>query len=258
MAWAWTISQYKDKKMKVPSINALGKMMELVRTSVFPEYYDKDESTEIVLYATLLKEMASVVDDKEQQEQKARAFCDSLPEISRLLHTDVEAAMLNDPAVESHAEVVLCYPMTEVMIHYRTAHALLQLGVPLIPRMLTEMAHSRTGVDIHPGATIGEYFCIDHGTGVVIGATSIIGNRVMIYQGVTLGAKNFQHDEHGLPMNVPRHPIIEDNVTIYSNASVLGRIRIGHDAVIGGNVWITHDVPAHTRIQQSELKQIEN
>ena len=116
--------------------------------------------------------------------------------------------------------------------------------------MLTEMAHSETGIDIHPAAQIGDHFCIDHGTGVVIGETAIIGSHVVLYQGVTLGAKNFQYDEQGKPMNVPRHPIIEDNVTIYSNASVLGRIRIGHDTIVGGNIWLTHDVPPHSRVVQ--------
>ena len=136
------------------------------------------------------------------------------------------------------------------MLHYRIAHALLELSVDVLPRMLTEMAHSQTGIDIHPGAAIGAYFAIDHGTGVVIGATSIIGEHVTVYQGVTLGAKNFRYDDSGRPIDQPRHPIIEDNVTVYSNASILGRVRIGHDSVIGGNVWLTHDVPPHSRILQ--------
>lgn len=242
--------------MKVPSKYELERVMDLIRTMVFPEYYDTDDSKEHALYAMLLKELISVIDDKERQQSVARSFCDNMPELSRVLHTDVEAAVLNDPAVDSLAEVVLCYPLTEVMLHYRSAHLLHQLEVPLIPRLLTEMAHSRTGIDIHPAAQIGEYFCIDHGTGVVIGATSIIGHHVMIYQGVTLGAKNFQHDEKGHPMDIARHPIIEDNVTIYSNASVLGRIRIGHDSIVGGNVWLTHDVPPYSRILQQSTRDI--
>ena len=136
------------------------------------------------------------------------------------------------------------------MVHYRVAHSLVQLGVPVIPRVLTELAHSETGIDINPGAQIGEYFAIDHGTGVVIGETCIIGNHVTLYQGVTLGAKNFTLDEAGHPINTPRHPIIEDNVTIYSNASVLGRITVGAGSVIGGNVWLTNSVPAGSRILQ--------
>ena len=131
------------------------------------------------------------------------------------------------------------------------AHELLKLSVPVIPRIITEMSHSDTGIDIHPGAQIGEYFSIDHGTGVVIGQTAIIGNHVRIYQGVTLGAKNFTLDKEGLPLDIPRHPIIEDHVTIYSNASILGRITIGHDSVIGGNIWLTHSVPPNSKVLQT-------
>jgi serine O-acetyltransferase len=124
--------------------------------------------------------------------------------------------------------------------------------VPVIPRIITELAHSETGIDIHPGAQIGEYFAIDHGTGVVIGETSIIGNHVTLYQGVTLGSKSFKKDSDGNMLNIPRHPIIEDNVTIYSNASILGRITIGHDSVIGGNIWVTHNVSPNSRVLQSK------
>jgi serine O-acetyltransferase len=138
------------------------------------------------------------------------------------------------------------------MTHYRIAHKLHQLQVPVIPRIITEQAHSKTGIDIHPGAQIGEYFAIDHGTGVVIGETAIIGNHVTLYQGVTLGAKSFKYDENGNMLNIPRHPILEDHVTVYSNASILGRITIGHDSVIGGNIWVTHSVPPYSRIQQSK------
>lgn len=232
--------------MRIPDIVQLEKMMVLVRNVVFPEYYNADWQ-EWELHHVLEGQLRTILDIN-KVEEVTDAFMSSLPEISRLLHTDVEAAMSNDPAVESEMEVVFCYPMTEVMLHYRTAHQLLLLGVPLLPRMLTELAHSKTGIDIHPKATIGDHFCIDHGTGVVIGATTIIGSGVVIYQGVTLGARNFHYDEQGLPRDIPRHPIIEDNVTIYSNASILGRITIGHDSIIGGNVWLTHDVPANSRI----------
>ena len=175
----------------------------------------------------------------------------ALPEIARLLHTDALAVMHNDPAVKSMQEVILCYPVVKVMVHYRTAHQLHLQGVPIIPRVITEMAHSATGIDIHPAAQIGEHFCIDHGTGVVIGATSVIGNHVMLYQGVTLGAKNFSYDANGVPIDMPRHPILEDYVTVYSNTSILGRVRIGHHTIVGGNVWLTHDVPPHSRVLQS-------
>lgn len=183
---------------------------------------------------------------------KTDIFMSRIPEICRLLNTDVDAVMHNDPAVTSREEVIVCYPAIKEMVHYRTAHELLALGIPTVPRLLTEMAHSATGIDIHPAAEIGEYFGIDHGTGIVVGATSIIGSHVMLYQGVTLGAKNFRYDEKGNPINEPRHPILEDNVTVYSNTSILGRVRIGHDTIIGGNVWLTHDVPPHSRILQSQ------
>jgi len=227
--------------------------MGLVRRYFFPEYYGQSLDTEIkgsligLIYASL--NFSSVNEDAGEL---ATRFMDSLPEVKRLLLTDVDAIMHNDPAVTGTAEVVLCYPAIVVMIHHRTAHALYQAGVPLLPRMISERAHSATGVDIHPAARIGEYFAIDHGTGVVIGATCIIGNHVMLYQGVTLGAKHFKYNEDGDPIDLPRHPIIEDNVTVYSNTSILGRVRIGHDTIIGGNVWLTHDVPANSKILQSK------
>lgn len=174
-----------------------------------------------------------------------------LPSIGQLLRSDINAVVTNDPAVTSAFEVISCYPAFTAMLHYRVAHALLGLGVPLLPRIITERAHSATGIDIHPAAQIGAAFGIDHGTGIVIGATAIIGTGVMIYQGVTLGAKNFARDAHGQMIDVPRHPIVEDNVTIYSNTSLLGRIRIGHDSVIGGNLWITHDVLPYSHVRQS-------
>lgn len=184
-------------------------------------------------------------------EALALDFMERLIDIKRLLYSDVEAMVHNDPAVESAGEVIFCYPMVIAMIHYRVAHELLTLGVPVIPRIITELAHSLTGIDIHPGAQIGPHFCMDHGTGIVIGETAVIGHHVMLYQGVTLGAKSFSYDDQGKPQNLPRHPIIEDNVTIYSNTSVLGRITIGHDSIIGGNVWQTRSVPPFSHIVQS-------
>jgi serine O-acetyltransferase len=188
----------------------------------------------------------------DEAERLALEFIDALPEIKRLLYTDVESMFDNDPAAPNYGEVIFSYPVVNTMTHYRIAHKLHTLGVPVIPRIMTELAHSKTGIDIHPGAQIGEYFSIDHGTGVVIGETTIIGNHVTLYQGVTLGAKSFKYDENGNMLNVPRHPIIEDHVTIYSNASILGRITIGHHSIIGGNIWLTHSVPPHSRILQSK------
>jgi serine O-acetyltransferase len=181
----------------------------------------------------------------------AQGLLEQLADIRQLLLSDVEAVALNDPAAGSSVEVICCYPAITAMLHHRIAHALHKLGLPLLPRIISERAHSITGIDIHPAAQIGASFGIDHGTGIVIGATTIIGHHVMLYQGVTLGARNFQHDADGRLLNEPRHPIIEDHVTIYSNTSVLGRIRIGHHSVIGGNLWITHDVPPQSQIRQS-------
>ncbi|MGM9833873.1 MAG: serine O-acetyltransferase [Candidatus Limisoma sp.] len=180
-----------------------------------------------------------------------------LPEMRRVLHTDVSAIYRGDPAAASHEEVIYCYPSIRAITNHRIAHALHVMGVPVLPRMISEMAHSETGIDIHPGATIGEYFAIDHGTGVVIGATAIIGKNVKIYQGVTLGAKSFDCDPEGNPIKgIARHPIIGDDVVIYSNASILGRITIGNGAVIGGNIWVTDDVAPGEKLTQAKANNI--
>ena len=192
---------------------------------------------------------------REESARLAADFISRLPHLRRVLATDVEAAYNGDPAAESLGEVICCYPAIRAISNYRIAHELLELGVPLIPRIITEMAHSETGIDIHPGACIGSHFTIDHGTGVVIGAISIIGNNVKLYQGVTLGAKSFPLDADGKPIKgIPRHPILEDNVIIYSNATILGRITIGRDATVGGNIWVTEDVPAGAKIVQTKAK----
>jgi serine O-acetyltransferase len=182
-------------------------------------------------------------------------FIESLPALRELLATDVDACYNGDPAAESKEVVIFCYPGIRAISNYRIAHRLLELNVPIIPRMITEMAHSETGIDIHPGASIGSHFAIDHGTGVVIGATAVIGNHVKLYQGVTLGAKSFPMDEDGNPIKgIPRHPVLENNVIIYSNATILGRITIGENATIGGNIWVTESVAPNSRIIQSKAK----
>jgi len=175
-----------------------------------------------------------------------------LPAIRALLDTDLEAAFRGDPAARSVDEVLLCYPGTIALIHHRIAHELYLLGAPLVARIIAENAHSRTGIDIHPGASIGESFFIDHGTGVVIGQTAVIGKGVRLYQAVTLGARSFATDDEGRLLNTPRHPIIEDDVTIYAGATVLGRITIGKGSVIGGNVWLTRSVPCGSRVRQTQ------
>ena len=184
-----------------------------------------------------------------------RSFAAALPPIRTLLDSDVLAAYQGDPAARSVDEVLLCYPGILAMIHYRLAHQLYVLNLPLLARIVSELAHGATGIDIHPGATIGSGFFIDHGTGVVIGETAVIGERVRLYQAVTLGAKRFPTDAEGnLQKGLPRHPVVEDDVVIYAGATILGRITIGRGAVIGGNVWLTHDVPAGGRIAQAESR----
>ena len=256
----------------LPSIEKLREIVELLRSIIFPGYFGgpvlRPESLPHFLGVRIEKlydllseqilrvqhfegEPDSTTDSTGQSAAMARQFIGILPEIRRKLCTDVKAIYDGDPAAKSYGEIIFCYPSIRAMINYRSAHTLLSLGVPLIPRIISEMAHSETGIDIHPGAHIGDYFSIDHGTGVVIGETCIIGNHVRLYQGVTLGAKKFELDHEGNPVkNVPRHPIIEDNVVIYSNANILGRITIGKNSIIGGNVWQTKSVPPNSRVLQ--------
>ncbi len=262
----------KHSGAPLPSVEALKKLIEVAKYIIFPGFFDKHQVSGVVrsyyiglnvaqLNSILQTQIArglvfgtcdTIESVQERADELAIEFVSRLPKIKSLLYSDIEAMCHNDPAVKSSGEVVFCYPMVQVMIHHRIAHELLVMGVPLIPRILGELAHSATGIDIHPGAQIGDHFCIDHGTGVVVGETCIIGSHVMLYQGVTLGAKSFTLDESGVPMNLPRHPIIEDRVTIYSNTSILGRITIGHDSVIGGNVWQTRSVPPHSLIIQGK------
>lgn len=265
----------------LPSQPAIKEIIGLCREILFPGFFGNDDvnsyNLEYItglrcerLYSLLCNQIAAGLALKEcnckgidhnaiakNADDIAMGFISRLPEIRRVLHTDVCAVYRGDPAAESREEVIYCYPAIKAISNYRIAHALLTLGVPVIPRMISEMAHSETGIDIHPGATIGEYFAIDHGTGVVIGATAIIGNNVKLYQGVTLGAKSFTYDENNNPVKgIPRHPIIGDNVVIYSNTSVLGRITIGNNAVIGGNIWVTEDVAENEKLVQAKANNI--
>ena len=185
----------------------------------------------------------------------ARQFAWQLPTVRKLLDTDIQAAFEGDPAARSPDEVLVCYPGITAIIHHRLAHILYQLGAPLVARVIAEIAHSATGIDIHPGAQIGESFFIDHGTGVVIGETAVIGRHVRVYQAVTLGAKRFEKDDNGLLVKGnARHPIVEDDVVIYAGATILGRITIGHGSTIGGNVWLTHSVPPNSIISQAHVR----
>lgn len=182
-------------------------------------------------------------------------FAGQLAELRRLLDTDVEAAFQGDPAAHSVDEVLLCYPGVHAVIHHRLAHALHRLGAPLVARIIAEIAHSETGIDIHPGACIGPSFFIDHGTGLVIGETAVIGERVRLYQAVTLGARRVTVGEDGGALrSEARHPVLEDDVVIYAGATLLGRITIGTRSVIGGNVWLTHSVPADSLVSQEGVR----
>ena len=288
-----TIQQLSDEKsyrsvchrhmhdQPMPSLNSLNETVDLLREIIFPGYYGESEvrSESIKYYLGVNTEKAfnlimaqihaglcfscsendnvSTPDQKKQAYEMAIQFIAQLPVIRKILSTDVEAAFLGDPAAQSKGEIIFCYPAIRAITNYRIAHALLKLDVPLIPRMISEMAHSETGIDIHPRAEIGKAFTIDHGTGVVIGATSIIGNNVKLYQGVTLGAKSFPLDEHGNPIKgIPRHPIVEDDVIIYAQATILGRIVVGKGSIIGGNVWVTNDVPPGSKIVQFKAREL--
>jgi len=255
----------------LPSLVTLHEIVELLRAIIFPGYFGEvvvNSNTfefhlgvKIERLFILLKEQIQnglrfnsneIEKDNsvELASESALSFINKIPELKRLLSTDIKATFDGDPAAHNYGEVIFCYPSIRAVFNYRIAHELLTLGIPVIPRVISELAHSETGIDIHPGAKIGEYFSIDHGTGVVIGETCIIGSHVRLYQGVTLGAIRFRLDENGLPLNVPRHPILEDNVVVYANANILGRITIGKDSTIGGNVWLTNSVPPGSRIMQ--------
>lgn len=267
--------QYRDGE-PLPSGRSLFKLVDLARAILFPGYFGNPTIHSQTmnyhigvnveeLFALLTEQIQAGLcfglENSGQQGEEtpcrktaadlAARFISRLPEIRRILATDVEAAYYGDPAATCFGEIICCYPVIRAITNYRIAHELYKLNVPLIPRIITEMAHSETGIDIHPGAQIGDHFTIDHGTGVVIGATCIIGNNVKLYQGVTLGAKSFPLDEQGNPIKgIARHPILEDDVIVYSNATILGRITIGKGATIGGNIWVTESVPAGARIVQ--------
>lgn len=240
----------------------LAGMVRLFRSVVFGGYYDTDPLVENLTQLAVIvarqtararRMLPGAAEDDDADlfgSRVAAAVLRRIPELRRQLGTDVQEVFNNDPAARSLQEVILCYPAIAAMTHYRLAHELFLLRVPILPRLVTEMAHSATGIDIHPGATIGDYFSIDHGTGTVIGETCVIGRHVRLYQGVTLGARSFKYDAAGNIVNEPRHPILEDRVVVYSNSSILGRVRIGHDSVIGGNVWQTTDLPPGSRVVQ--------
>lgn len=259
----------------MPSVPVLGELVDKFREVLFPGYFGNsslnknnfayhigvnvdhayrllcDQIFKGLCFSCTDDSRTDFSEDEVRARDMATSLVNCLPEIRRLLATDVIAAYNGDPAANSHGEVIYSYPTIRTMTNHRIAHELYKLEVPLIPRIISEMAHSETGIDIHPGAEIGEHFAIDHGTGVVIGETARIGRNVKLYQGVTLGAKSFPLDEHGNPIKgIDRHPIVEDDVIVYANATILGRITIGRGSVIGGNIWVTRDVPAGSKLTQ--------
>ena len=269
-----TVYHMPEHDRPMPSVTALGEFVERLRAVLFPGYFgDSEIRPETMRYHIggnldaayrILEEQIlrghcffckadefNCTSCEADAQRIASQFMEKLPEIRRLLATDVQAAYVGDPASKSPGETIFCYPSIIAMTHHRIAHELYKLDVDLIPRIIGEMAHSKTGIDIHPGAQVGEHFFIDHGTGTVIGETCIIGRNVRLYQGVTLGAKSFPSDDSGqLIKGIPRHPIVEDDVIVYSGATILGRVTIGEGSVIGGNVWVTRSVDAGERLLQ--------
>jgi len=262
----------RDRPPKLPSRKELQKILDGLAAVLFPNRLGlpdlNDEGIDYFVghtLDTLLRELykqvrrelqfVAVENAGEQAIAITREFAKRLPEVRTLLDSDIQAAYEGDPAARSSDEVLVCYPGITAITHHRLAHILYQLGVPLVARVISELAHSATGIDIHPGAKIGESFFIDHGTGVVIGETAVIGRHVRVYQAVTLGAKRFQKDDDGiLVKGNARHPIVEDDVVIYAGATILGRITIGRGSTIGGNVWLTYSVPPGSNITQAHVR----
>jgi len=269
--------RHQGRIRELPSREALTTIVNGLSAALFPTHYGRpnltDESIDYFVGDTLTTtlnrlteqvrrglQFSAGVDCNEEEmtscaNEITRQFAASLPAIRGLLVSDVQAAFSGDPAATSIAEIMLCYPGTIAILYYRLAHRLHQLGSPFLARLISDIGHSLTGIDIHPGAQIGGSFFIDHGTGVVIGETAIIGQGVRLYQHVTLGAKRFPADEQGaLIKGVPRHPIVEDDVVIYAGATILGRITIGAGSTIGGNVWLTQSVPAGSNVSQAQMR----
>jgi serine O-acetyltransferase len=267
----------KGRFRRPPSREAIAAIVDGLAASLFPAHYGGPElaieSLDYFVGATLNQALARLVDqvrlslsfasESESGETElaglaqsiTREFAARLPAIRGLLVHDLRAAFAGDPAAAGYPEILLGYPGMTAILHYRLAHALHELGAPLLARLICEIAHSKTGIDIHPAAEIGASFFIDHGTGVVIGATAVIGERVRLYQAVTLGARHFPADENGaLVKGRARHPIIEDDVVIYAGATILGRITIGRGSTIGGNVWLTQGVAPGSQVTQAHAR----
>ena len=250
-AWAQAQSALLDRKEVIDLVKDLQSLL-------FPGYFRSRAVTQEGLEGisllkkvqsrllSLLENVASFRAQSLSPAEVTQAFLERLPAIKGLLMKDIQAIYEGDPAAQSQEEVLLCYPGFYAISIFRLAHELYSLKVPLLPRIMTEFAHEKTGIDIHAGARIGEYFCIDHGTGIVVGETTVIGDHVKLYQGVTLGAKSFELDENGNPIkNIKRHPNIGSHVVIYANATILGgNTTVGDGCVIGASVWLTRSVEA--------------
>jgi len=267
--------RHRGRIRELPSRDALKEIVQGLSAALFPTHYGRpdlnDASIDFYVGNTLNSTLELLLEQvrrglrfacdadpqgdadlADKARQIVRVFASQLPGIRALLVSDLQAAYQGDPAATSVSEILLCYPGMAAIVHYRLAHALYKLGSPLLARLISDIAHSRTGIDIHPGAEIGGAFFIDHGTGVVIGETTVIGQGVRLYQAVTLGAKRFPTDEQGqLIKGHARHPIVEDDVVIYAGATVLGRITVGKGSTIGGNVWLTESVPAGSNVTQA-------
>lgn len=243
-------------KTKLPDVEVVYSMIDDLRKLTFPghfgteKYLSKEAFAEGVLlslYEKMKSQMKVILSDKQKAEELTTRFMEAIPRVQELLAKDVEAQLAGDPAANSTSEVILAYPGLFTIFVYRYAHVLYELEVPMLPRIMSEYAHGKTGIDINPGATIGEYFFIDHGTGVVIGETAIIGNGVKIYQGVTIGALSTRKGQ--ALSGVKRHPTIEDNVIIYANATILGgNTVVGEGATVAGNTFVTESVPAGAKV----------
>ena len=229
--------KYADKLANRENVLACLKEMQAI---IFPDYFTYQKMTQEELLTDLKQRLLMEVGS----EETVINIINKMPQVKKLALTDIQAIYDGDPAAVSKSEVVLCYPGFYAIFIYRIAHSFVEEGITIVPRMMSEYAHAKTGIDINPGATIGEYFCIDHGTGVVIGETANIGHHVKLYQGVTIGAKSFKLDDNGNPVKGgKRHPDIGNNVVIYANATILGgNTRIGNNCIIGGNCWITHSI----------------
>jgi serine O-acetyltransferase len=267
--------RHKGRVRELPSRDAVQSIVEGLTAAMFPTHFGPtiytDENIDFFVGNSLNTAFVRLAEQvrrslyfdiqgegqaasyKRKAEEITNDFAKILPSLRAVLVSDLQAAYRGDPAATSYSEILLCYRGMTAVIHYRIAHALHRLGVRLVARLIADIAHATTGIDIHPSAEIGDSFFIDHGTGVVIGETAIIGSNVRLYQAVTLGAVRFSVEPDGsLVKGKSRHPIIEDNVIIYAGATILGRITVGRDSVIGGNVWLTHSVPPGSIITQAQ------